>query len=214
MNLVDSRAVPSRSVAPPLPPWPLAQRIGFRFVCAYFFLYIFAFPLGIIPWLSGALHAYGQLWNELASWAATHVLHLRGPLSWTDGGNGSGDTTEDYVMTFVQLAVALLVTIVWSVLARIIHARGVSPGDRGVRAGHARMDRLAVDDWRRQWCGGGLGMRVRSCWSGHSRAEKAHAWPRSESDDRRSPGERSRSAGSCGDQAGGNEGPDALPGMT
>jgi uncharacterized membrane protein YphA (DoxX/SURF4 family) len=119
VNLVDSRAVPSRSVphALPLPAWPLAQRIGFRFVFAYCFVYIFAFPLGLIPWLSGALAAYGRVWNALAGWVATHLLHLPG-LSWTGEGNGSGDTTEDYVMTLVQLGVALLVTVLWSVLDR------------------------------------------------------------------------------------------------
>jgi uncharacterized membrane protein YphA (DoxX/SURF4 family) len=113
VNLVDSRAVPSRSAPPP---WPLAQRIGFRFVFAYLAFYIFPFPLGLIPWLGERLAFYDDAWNALTGWVAAHLLHLGHPLSWK--GNGSGDTTAAWLSALVQLSVALVVTIVWSVLDR------------------------------------------------------------------------------------------------
>jgi uncharacterized membrane protein YphA (DoxX/SURF4 family) len=120
VNLVDPRHDPTRRVSQPQPqpqpPWPLAQRIAFRFGFAYFFIFLFPFPLGLIPWLSGAMDAYGKLWTALVDAAAAHVLHLGHPLSWE--GNGSGDTTADYVTVLVQVAVAVGVTLVWSVLDR------------------------------------------------------------------------------------------------
>src|SRR5262245_40498254 len=74
-------------------PWGLAKRIAFRFVCSYFFLYIFPFPLDYIPYVGVAAGWYQNLWNALVPWVGKHVFGV----TITVLPNGSGDTTYNYV---------------------------------------------------------------------------------------------------------------------
>jgi hypothetical protein len=87
-----------------LPEWSLPKRIVFRLVCSYLILYnlpmmghvnlLEAIPG--VPWLS---QKYIRLWHVIVPWVAIHVFHLSGPVTVYPDGNGSGDTTLDYIET-------------------------------------------------------------------------------------------------------------------
>jgi hypothetical protein len=104
-----------------LPQWSLAKRIAFRFVCSYFVLYnlpmmghvnlLDAIPG--VPWLSAK---YIHVWHTIVPWVAIHVFHLSGPVTVYPDGNGSGDTTLDYVENLCLAATAVLATLLWSLL--------------------------------------------------------------------------------------------------
>jgi hypothetical protein len=104
-----------------LPRWSLAKRIVFRFVCSYLMLYnlpmmghvnlLDAIPG--VPWLSAR---YIQAWHTIVPWVAIHLFQLSGPVTVYPDGNGSGDTTLDYVENLCLVATALLATLLWSLM--------------------------------------------------------------------------------------------------
>jgi hypothetical protein len=106
---------------PVLPPWNLPKRIAFRLACSYLMLYnlpmmghvnlLDAIPG--VPWLS---EKYIRVWHTIVPWVAIHLFKLSGPVTVYPAVNGSGDTTLDYVEDFCIAAVALLATVVWSLL--------------------------------------------------------------------------------------------------
>jgi uncharacterized membrane protein YphA (DoxX/SURF4 family) len=98
------------------PPWSFRQRIAFRFVCAYLLLYNLPFPIGTIPGTERLSELYEKPWKALATWLATDVFRLAQPL-FVDQ-SGSGDRTYDYLLFLSCLAVAIVVTVVWSALDR------------------------------------------------------------------------------------------------
>jgi hypothetical protein len=96
-------------------PWGLAKRILFRFVCSYFFLYIFPFPVDYLPWVDEtAAGWYQNLWNAFGAWVGKHVFGV----TITVFTNGSGDTTFNYVQLFCFVVLAAVATLVWSLLDR------------------------------------------------------------------------------------------------
>ncbi|HEV8577447.1 MAG TPA: hypothetical protein VGX68_00075 [Thermoanaerobaculia bacterium] len=109
----DPAAV-EQAVPESVPEWGLAKRILFRFICAYFFLYIFPFPLEYIPYVGIAAGAYQKVWNALVPWVGRHVFHVE----ITVLPNGSGDTTYNYVQVFCYLVLAAAATLVWTLLDR------------------------------------------------------------------------------------------------
>jgi hypothetical protein len=106
-------------------PWSLARRIAFRFACIYFVLYSFPSPLQALfgasylparatkPW-EKLNEWYGNGANALAIWVGKHCFHVDVPINET----GSGDTMLAYVQLPTMLALALVGTLVWSLLAR------------------------------------------------------------------------------------------------
>ncbi|GAA5532684.1 hypothetical protein [Deinococcus aluminii] len=86
--------IPTRSL--------LWQRVGFRFVLVY----------GLLTITTGLFLP----WRAAAEWFALTVLHQ--PLPPHLAVNGSGDTLENYVLAALYLLIALLVTLVWSLLER------------------------------------------------------------------------------------------------
>jgi len=92
--------------------WGLAKRLLFRFVCAYFFLYIFPFPLDYVPYVDAVAQQYQILWNLLVPWVGKHVFQTEINVF----PNGSGDTTFNYVQLFCFLVLAAIATLVWSLL--------------------------------------------------------------------------------------------------
>jgi hypothetical protein len=50
------------------PVWGAAKRLLFRFVCAYFVLYNFPFPLDYIPFLDVVARPYPGLWHAIVPW--------------------------------------------------------------------------------------------------------------------------------------------------
>ena len=99
---------------PPRPPWTVRQRVGFRFVFSYLVLYNLPFPLGTIPFTGKLQGWYGSIWNAIVPWFGAHILHLAKPI--TIFPSGSGDKTYDYVQLVIFLLVAVVATIVWSVV--------------------------------------------------------------------------------------------------
>jgi hypothetical protein len=98
------------------PRWNPATRIGFRFTFSYLVLYIFPFPLDVIP---GAVadfvfSRYQEIWQELVLAVGRRFFGVTA----TVVANGSGDTTFDYLKMLCMAGVAVLATIVWSILDR------------------------------------------------------------------------------------------------
>lgn len=97
--------------------WPPWKRLGFRFLATYFLLYTFPFPLDALPWLGGKLSQGTQwLWQQAALWVGHGVLGIEGEIF--TGRTGSGDTTLDYLKLLVLLALAVLVTLIWTLIDR------------------------------------------------------------------------------------------------
>ncbi len=94
--------------------WGLATRIAFRFVCSYFFLYIFPFPLEYIPFVDKIGGPYQNLLHALATWVGKHVFGVE----ITVFTNGSGDTTYDYMVAFCFAVLAAAAALVWTLLDR------------------------------------------------------------------------------------------------
>ncbi|MCK8498788.1 hypothetical protein [Myxococcus fulvus] len=108
---------PTVAPEPSLPPWSLAKRLGFRFVCAYVLLYAFPFPVYVVPVVGAPIsEAVSDFWNLVVPWVARNVAGYPGelPLAQT----GSGDKAIDYAQTAVFLALALVATGVWSLVDR------------------------------------------------------------------------------------------------
>ncbi len=102
--------------ARPEPSWSLTQRVGFRFLFAYVVLYAAPFPLTQIPWVDGVAGPYYSVWQKIVPWVASNILHLANPVNMRP--SGSGDRLFNWVQAFTTLALAILVAVVWTALAR------------------------------------------------------------------------------------------------
>jgi hypothetical protein len=98
------------------PQWSLTKRIAFRFVFAYFVVYIIPFPLDSLPFTATLLQKYDKFWQTIVPWVGKHLLHLSYDI--TVFTNGSGDTTFNYVQVLCFLMLAAFATVIWSVLDR------------------------------------------------------------------------------------------------
>jgi uncharacterized membrane protein YphA (DoxX/SURF4 family) len=98
------------------PAWTTTQRILFRFCVAWFLLYIFFNPNGILPGVDETFNFYIAPFHRLVPWIAKHVLHLANPV--TIFTNGSGDTTYDYLVLLLIFAAAILACAIWTLLDR------------------------------------------------------------------------------------------------
>jgi hypothetical protein len=104
-----------------LPKWSLLKRMVFRFVCCYLMLYNLPMLghvnlLDAIPGVSWLSEKYIRVWHSIVPWVAIHVFHLSGPVTVYPDGNGSGDTTLDYVEDLCLVAAAVLGTFIWSLV--------------------------------------------------------------------------------------------------
>jgi hypothetical protein len=96
------------------PAWSFARKVSFRCFFSYFLLYLFPFPLDVIPYVGLVGVPYGKMWNALVPWVGKRLFAV----DITVLPNGSGDTTYNYVQLFCYLILAVLSTLVWSVLDR------------------------------------------------------------------------------------------------
>src|ERR1700741_3471411 len=92
------------------------RTIGFRFIFAYFLLYILPFPLTILPvvgeWLYMATTATFKFTDSVyRSWLGDATSPLVAP-------GGSGDTTYNYIQLYVFLICALFIALVWTIIQR------------------------------------------------------------------------------------------------
>jgi len=95
--------------------WSAGLKFAFRLVFSYLVLFIFPFPLGVLPYTEKPSDWYELLWQKVVPWIASHVLRLS-QLSATF--TGSGDTRYDYVKALSLLVIAAVAAVVWSVLDR------------------------------------------------------------------------------------------------
>jgi hypothetical protein len=98
----------------PPPIWSLLHRIGFRFIFIYFGLFVFPFPLYLIPFLSTPLGKYQELVRFCQIWVGEHVVHHPVIFART----GSGDTAAAWVRILCFLFAAFVGTLIWSALDR------------------------------------------------------------------------------------------------
>lgn len=127
-ELIESTTAPERAArpeprptTPPATParsgaWSLAQRVGFRFAFAYFLLYLFPFPFSAIPIPGNPLRfwAAAEIW--LARWTETYLFGLPEPVPIVP--TGSGDTMMGWALQAAWLLLAVIITLVWSLLDR------------------------------------------------------------------------------------------------
>ena len=98
------------------PAWTSSQRILFRFFVAWFLLYVFLNPNGILPGVDDVFNFYIAPFHRLIPWIGRHILHLAKPI--TVFTNGSGDTTYDYVTLLFLSFTAILTCVIWTLLDR------------------------------------------------------------------------------------------------
>lgn len=100
--------------------WSISEKIAFRFCTLFFLLFILPFPVAYIPfadfWNRPVFKLWGDLWHAVVPWVGEHILHL--PEKITTFGNGSGDTTYNYVLLLTTFVVSLLGTLIWSAIDR------------------------------------------------------------------------------------------------
>lgn len=97
-------------------PWPLAQKLAFRFFFISFIIYILLNPNGAVPLLNVTYQVYIQPMAHLMTWCAAHIFQL--PERLNTSGSGSGDTTYDYLLLFFCAVVSLVGAAIWSVINR------------------------------------------------------------------------------------------------
>jgi len=129
---------------PPTPPWPLWQRLGFRYLLLHWVLYTFPSPLsGLLATVGGLCRwgakAFDQPWlldrpfRWSGKWATelgkletrfweplTTSMQEQGlaPYEVIHQGTGSGDTGHDFARLLAIVVVALVATTIWSLLQR------------------------------------------------------------------------------------------------
>ena len=113
--MLEAPVKPTETEAPAPPRLSFARCLGFRFACVYLVLYSFPFPIGVIPGTGRIATAYSKLLDAFIPWLGTRVLHLA---SVSVAPTGSGDTTYDYLMLGCVFLLAVLLTLLWTVLAR------------------------------------------------------------------------------------------------
>lgn len=102
--------------------WSPSRRILFRVGLAYALLYLFPFPLTVLPVVGeGAQALYEQGWQAVVPWVGKHLLRL--PADITVFTNGSGDTTYNYVQVLCYAVIALVVAVVWTAAHARAHPR-------------------------------------------------------------------------------------------
>jgi len=98
------------------PKWSSGHLIGFRFLFLYFLLFIFPFPLYLIPYSSLILQPLSTLGVNAVDGVARYFIGS--DYAPFVSGNGSGDTTFNYVQFAILVALTFVATIIWTLLDR------------------------------------------------------------------------------------------------
>ena len=111
-----------QALTPVSPRWNLGTKIAFRFAFIYFSLYNIYIPLHLLafPPFSWIYVLYNRTSNVAVHWVSRQVLHLSHDFSrdYLNTAAGSKDMTFDYVQALCIFAVAVLATVIWSLLDR------------------------------------------------------------------------------------------------
>ena len=107
----DEQEVPVAAVQ-----WKLATRVAFRFCFIYFTLYCVMNQMLLVPVPGSDGPDLGVRWpmRHITLWAAAHIFHVAAPIRH----GGEGDTAYDWIQIFCILVMAVVVTVVWSLLDR------------------------------------------------------------------------------------------------
>jgi hypothetical protein len=98
------------------PAWPLWQRVAFRFFSVYFILQIEPWDwFRLIPGVSLLLRPYDAAMDWLVRAGNAHLFHIRDTLVPV---NGSGDTSYAWARFSLQLTLAALGCVLWTLLDR------------------------------------------------------------------------------------------------
>jgi uncharacterized membrane protein YphA (DoxX/SURF4 family) len=114
---IEPATRPEMPTEAPPPRWSFFTRIGFRFAFAYFIPFCFPFLLGLVtPFFDYPSTKYQAMWNKIIPWVGKHVLRIS--YAFNTDTTGSGDKTVNYIQIFCLLLLAVIVTLIWSVLDR------------------------------------------------------------------------------------------------
>ncbi len=94
-------------------PWTALEQIGFRLLFAFLFLNIA---------LSTFVPFIGSLWGDYHYYPAfvvqNYLLDLHETPRWKHSLTGSGDSLDDWTLQLAYLGIALIVTIIWTLVDR------------------------------------------------------------------------------------------------
>ncbi len=96
--------------------WSRLSKIGIRFSSIYFLLIIFFQNNGAYPLFDYITQKPIELMQKAAIWFGEQIIGI--PYKISTGPNGSGDTTYDYLVVFLVFIIAVLGTLIWTVLDR------------------------------------------------------------------------------------------------
>lgn len=105
----------SNVISSTTPDWPLAKKIAFRFFFIYAILYMLPFPINAFDLTEGLDQWVADSWNIIAQWIAPWFGE-DGPVQ--SAVTGSGDKISDYLTNFIQLCLAVIGTVTWSLADR------------------------------------------------------------------------------------------------
>ncbi len=88
----------------------------FRFVVLVFTLWLFPFPLGTIPFLDTVAEFIQNGANELVLWFGNDLIHFEQQVNAQT--TGSGDKLYDYVRLLIILILAVVGTVIWTLVQR------------------------------------------------------------------------------------------------
>ena len=94
--------------------WHPFTRIAFRFAFVYLVLFNLPFPFTTFPYVDKVAEPYNSLWTAIVSRTGRFVLNREVPTEF----NGSGDRTYDFLYVACLLVLAVVGTIVWTLLDR------------------------------------------------------------------------------------------------
>jgi hypothetical protein len=116
--MADSMAMsdPDSLMAPSVTPrgWTAGHKLGFRFVCIYLVLYNLPFPLDVPPKMGWLDEAVTWIWRHVGVWVGDKVFGADIAML----GNGSGDSTYDYVLIFTMASLAGMGAVIWTAVDR------------------------------------------------------------------------------------------------
>jgi len=94
--------------------WSLPRQLAFRFGCLLALFTIWPFPFGSVPGTDAVAEALAVPWE----WGTRGLAELSGIALPTDDAGGSGDSTAAWLMTALTLGLAVVGTVLWSVIDR------------------------------------------------------------------------------------------------
>lgn len=94
--------------------WHPFVRTAFRFAFVYLLLYNLPFPLSAIPYVDKSAELYNSIWT----WLVPRIARAAFNKEVSTVFNGSGDRTFDFILAACLLFIALVITIIWTILDR------------------------------------------------------------------------------------------------